>query len=174
MSSLSPLYLLFFLNPLVFKPQPFVPDFWNSARPKADAPLELEPPKLHVVSGSVTHHDGGPMHNLETLQERDSLPTVTVQADDTPANKGVGFWPDFWESLGLPRSFSISRSLSKAADLTSQTGEDESQHRSRPLTDEERKGLYILLGTIGGSWLVGGLIDRPTVVTEENDTRNQH
>jgi hypothetical protein len=150
--------------------QPYVPDFWDSARPMTDASLEPELPKLHVVSGSVTHYDGGPMYNLEKHQEGDS-PSTTIQADDPPAGKEVGFWADFWESLGLPRSFSVRRTLSEAGNLTI---EDESQTRSRPLTDEERKGFYILLGIIGGSWLVGGLVNRPTVVAEEHDTQNQH
>jgi len=152
---------------------PYVPDFWNSARPKSDAPLEPELPKLHVVSGSVTHYDGGPTYNLEKHQEGDS-PSTTVQADNPPASKEVGFWADFWESFGLPRSFRFRRTLSAAGNLAVRAGEDESQTRSRPLTNEERKGLYILLGIIGGSWLVGGLVNRPTVLAEEHDTQNQH
>lgn len=153
--------------------QPYVPDFWNSARPKTDAPLEPELPKVHVVSGSVTHYDGGPTYSLEKHQESDSLST-TVQADDPPPNEDVGFWPDLWESLGLPRSFSIRRTLSEAGNSAAQAGEDPSQTRSRPLTDEEKRGLYILLGIIGGSWLVGGFLTRPTVVAEEHDAQNQH
>lgn len=149
--------------------QPYVPDFWNSAQPKAVAPLEPELPKLHVVSGSATHYDGGPTYNLEKLQEGDSTST-TVQTDDPPASKG-GFWADFCESLGLPRSFSARRTLSS---LAARAEKDESQTQSRSLTDEERKGLYILLGILGGSWLVGGLVNRPTVVAEEHDTQNQH
>ncbi|KAF8559792.1 hypothetical protein OG21DRAFT_490356 [Imleria badia] len=153
---------------------PYVPDFWNSARPKADPPLEPELPKVHVVSGSVTHYDGGPTYNLEKPQESGSLST-TVQADDPPAtSKEVGFWAEFWESLGLPRSFSVRRTLSEAGNLAAQAGEDKSQTRSSPLTDEERKGLYILLGIVGGSWLVGGYLNRPTVVAEEYDAQNQH
>jgi len=125
-----------------------------------------------VVSGSATHYDGGPVYNLEKHQEGDSLST-TVQADDPPSSKEVGFWADFWESFGLPRSFSVSRTFSEAGNLAVHAGEHESQTRSRPLTDEERKGLYVLLGIIGGSWLVGGLVNRPTVVPEEYNTQTQ-
>ncbi|KAH0827160.1 hypothetical protein J3R83DRAFT_4851 [Lanmaoa asiatica] len=108
---------------------PYVPDFWNSAQPKAVAPLEPELPKLHVVSGSATHYDGGPTYNLEQHQEDDSLPETT-QADDPPASREIGFWADFWESLGLPRSFSARRPLSN---LTAQAGEDKFQSHSRPV-----------------------------------------
>lgn len=111
------------------------------------------------------------MYNLEKHQEGDS-PSTTVQADHPPASKEVGFWADFWESLGFPRSFSVRRTLSEAGNLATLPGEDEPQTRSRLLTNEERKGLYILLGIIGGSWLVGGLVNRPTVVAEEHDTQN--
>lgn len=110
------------------------------------------------------------MYNLEKHQEGDSLST-TVQADDPPSSKELGFRADFWESLGLPRSFSVSRTFSEASNLAVHAGQ--SQTRSRPLTDEERKGLYVLLGIIGGSWLVGGLVNRPTVVAEEYDTETQ-
>lgn len=127
---------------------------------------------MHVVSGSVTHYDGGPTYNLEKHQEGGS--PSTVQADDPSASKEVGFWADFWESFGLPRSFRFRRTLSEAGNLAAQAGEDEFQACSRSLTNEERKGLYILLGIIGGSWLVGGLVNRPTVVAEEHDTQKQH
>ncbi|KAG6376356.1 hypothetical protein JVT61DRAFT_2340 [Boletus reticuloceps] len=147
---------------------PYVPDFWNSARPTSDAPLEPAPPKLHVISGSVTHYDGGPTDHLEEHHEGDPLST-TVQASDSPASKEVGFRADFWESLGLPRSFSVRRTSSEAA----QAQEHGSQTRSRPLTDEERKGLYILLGIIGGSWLVAGFVNRPAVA-EVPETQDQH
>ncbi|KAG8217732.1 hypothetical protein J3R82DRAFT_5891 [Butyriboletus roseoflavus] len=149
---------------------PYVPDFWNSAQPKAVTPLEPELPKLHVVGGSATHYDGGPTYNLEKHQEGDSISPI-VQADNPPASKEVGIWADFCESLGLPRSFSARRTLSN---LAAQAGKDKSQTRSRSLTDEERKGLYILLSIVGGSWLVGGLVNRQTVVAEEHDTQNQH
>lgn len=150
--------------------QPYVPDFWNSAQLKVATPVEPELPKLHVVSGSATRYDGGPTYNLEKHQEDDST-SPTAQADDLPASKEVGFWADVCESLGLPRSFSAPRTLSN---LAAQAGKDGSQTHSRSLTDEERKGLYILLGIVGGSWLVGGLVNRQTVVAEEHDTQNQH
>lgn len=153
--------------------QPYVPDFWNSARSKPVVPLEPDLPKLHVVSGSPAHYVGGPTHNLEKHQE-DSSPSTIIQADDPPVSKQVGFWADFSESLGLPRSFSVRRTLSEASNLAAQTGKDESQTRSRPLTDEERNGLYILLGIVGGSWLVGALVNRPTVAAVEHDAQSQH
>lgn len=153
---------------------PYVPDFWDSARPMTSPPLEPERPKLHVVGGSATHYDGGPTHNLEKPQESDPS-SVTVQTDEHPAIKEARFWPEFWEGLGLPRSFSIRPSLSQASRLAAQSGEDEPRAQSRPLTGEERKGLYVLFGIVAGSWLVGGLVNRSTVtIAEEHDTRNQH
>ena len=150
--------------------QPYVPDFWNSARSNPDVPVEPELPKLHVVSGSVTHYDGGPMYNLEKHQE-DSSPSMTVQVDGPPVSSEAGFWADLWDSTGLPRSFSARRALSEARSLAAQ---HESQTSSRPLTDEERRGLYILLGILGGAWLVGRLVNRPTVVAEEHDIQTHH
>jgi len=155
-------------HPLRYLLQPYVPDFWDSARPTSDAPLEPAPPKLHVISGSATHYDGGPTHNLEEEHEGDP-PSTTVQAGNSPTSKQAGFRADFWESLGLPRSFSVRRTLSEAA----QAQEHASQTRSRPLTDQERKGLYILLGIIGGSWLVAGFVNRPAVA-EVHETQDQH
>ncbi|KAF8447720.1 hypothetical protein L210DRAFT_3501283 [Boletus edulis BED1] len=133
-------------------------------QPPPNPPVQV----LHVISGSVTHYDGGSAHNLEEHDEGDP-PSTTVQAGDSPASKEVGFKADFWETLGLPRSFSVRRTLSEAA----QVQEHGSQTRSRPLTDEEKKGLYILFGIIGGSWLVAGFVNRPAVA-EVPETQDQH
>ncbi|KAG9318693.1 hypothetical protein JVU11DRAFT_788 [Chiua virens] len=145
---------------------PYVPDFWDSACPSA--PLEPDLPKLHVVGGSVTHYGGGPTHHLENPEDS---PSTAVQAD-RPSNEEVRLRADFWQSLGLTRPFSVRRTLPEARNSAPQTGQDDFRASSRPLTDEERKGLYFLLGIIGGSWLIGGFVNRTSDVAEEHGTGN--
>ena len=122
---------------------------------------------MHVVGGSATHYDGGPTYNLEKLQE-DSSSSPTVQARDPSLSNNLGLWADFWESLGLPRSFSLRRSISEVGNLAADDGPSP---QLRPMTDDERKGLYILLGIVGASWLVGTLVNRPTASAEEHGTQ---
>ncbi|KAI0818782.1 hypothetical protein BC629DRAFT_1588115 [Irpex lacteus] len=49
---------------------PFVPDFWESSRVKAESapppPPESTPVKVLAVAGAATHIGGGPSHNLYT------------------------------------------------------------------------------------------------------------
>ncbi|KAF9246302.1 hypothetical protein BU15DRAFT_70405 [Melanogaster broomeanus] len=158
---------------------PYVPDFWDSAQPKTNIPSEPELPKLHVVSGSATQHVGGPTHDLETSQESLTLPPTTINADEPPSSK-VGLWTDVLDDLGLPRSFSVRRSLCEAG--TSVMGALKNrgnghQTHSRPLNKDERMGLYVLLGMIAGSWVIGGIVNRTPpapVMEEERGTQDKH
>ncbi|KIK96239.1 hypothetical protein PAXRUDRAFT_826185 [Paxillus rubicundulus Ve08.2h10] len=156
---------------------PYVPDFWDSARPREDIPCKPELPKLHVVSGSATHHGGGPTHNLEEHQEGHTLPPTTINADEPPSSK-VGVWADVLDDIGLPRSFSVRHALREAGASVVEAVKDRGnayRTSSRPLDNDERMGLYVLLGLVVGSWIVGGVVNRAApAVKEENSTRVEH
>lgn len=48
--------------------------------------------------------------------------------------------------------------------------------RSRPLTSAETKGLYALLGILAGSWIIGGIVNRPpsTPAEEQQHLEDGH
>ncbi|KAI0690566.1 hypothetical protein BC835DRAFT_1417689 [Cytidiella melzeri] len=76
---------------------PFVPDFWESSRVKAESapppPPELTPVKVLAVAGAATHHGGGPSHNLYTPTSQTAAET-TVKGDTSSASgsEAGGAW----------------------------------------------------------------------------------
>ncbi|KAI5981733.1 hypothetical protein EDD15DRAFT_2409563 [Pisolithus albus] len=124
--------------------QPYLPDYWDSARSNATSmDPDPEPPKLHVVGGAITHHDGGPTHHLEKPSEIGTVQPATPVADDVIVIKSANLQELFTE-LGIPTTI---RLRPRVVDATV----DESPIRSRPLTNEERTGVYTLLGILVGS-----------------------
>ncbi|KAF9227659.1 hypothetical protein BS17DRAFT_774113 [Gyrodon lividus] len=158
---------------------PYVPDFWDSARPRANIPSAPGLPKLHVISDSATHHGGGPTHNLEEHQEGPALPSTTTNADE-PSSSKVGFWVDVLDELSLPGSFNVRRCLSAVGTSVVEGVKNRGnghQMSSRPLNNDERRGLYVFLGIIVGSWVVGGVVNRAPpapAVKEEHGTQDKH
>ncbi|KIJ69275.1 hypothetical protein HYDPIDRAFT_105876 [Hydnomerulius pinastri MD-312] len=143
---------------------PYVPDFWDSARPSPKTLTELEPPKLHVVSGTGTHPDGGPTHNLEKHDDGHTLPPTAFDVAEPPSDN-VGFWRDLLDDMGFPKSFSVRPAVESVQDRGS-----EPQNYSRPLNGEEKTGLYVLLGILAGSWVVGGIVNpAPAAPVEEEE-----
>lgn len=91
--------------------KPFVPDFWDSSRVKAESAPQASgssTPKMIAVAGDATHHGGGPSHKVYVPSES----PATGAQDATPA--------------------------------------------SRPLTRDEARGVWVLLGLLAGSWLAAG------------------
>ncbi|KIJ16925.1 hypothetical protein PAXINDRAFT_180143 [Paxillus involutus ATCC 200175] len=158
---------------------PYVPDFWDSARPREDIPSEPGLPKLHVIGGSAIHHGGGPTHNLEEPQEGHTVPLATINADEAPSTK-VGLWADVLDDLGLPRSFSVRQSLREAGTSVVEAVKDRGngyRTSSRALNNDERMGLYVLLGLTVGSWVVGGAVNGAApapAVKEEHSSQDKH
>ncbi|KAI6005625.1 hypothetical protein EDD15DRAFT_2566605 [Pisolithus albus] len=143
---------------------PYLPDFWDSA--KSNATLtdpDPEPPKLHVVGGAVTHHDGGPTHHLEKPSEIGTVQPAAPVADDVIVIKSANLQELFTE-LGIPTTI---RLRPRVVDATV----DESPIRSRPLTNEERTGVYALLGILVGSWVLGGILSPRPEVEDESPSR---
>ncbi|OCH94943.1 hypothetical protein OBBRIDRAFT_788681 [Obba rivulosa] len=83
---------------------PFLPDFWDSSRVKAEsapqAPETSTNPKMIAVAGDSTHPGGGPLHNVYVPSNSGSPPDGQGSAPPsrslTPEEKrGV------WQLLGL-------------------------------------------------------------------------
>ena len=147
--------------------QPFLPDFDSSQARTADAihhgPTSEAPRrKVLVVAGAATHHAGGPSYGPSHHSEVDDDHGV-----HEPAAPKTGFWGDVIADLGLSPSFAASASLIKARDTVSSVAKSvweptqakQQPSLSRPLNADEARGVWILLGILGGSWLAGGLFD---------------
>jgi hypothetical protein len=119
---------------------------------------------LHVVSGSATHPDGGPTYNLEKPHEVEGIEQTTSEAHSEPTGEH-GFFRGLADDLGLPRSFRVGQSVSNVVQAVKEKGPDINV-KSRPLTDEERKGVWVLIGLLAGSWIVGGWVNRPPPAQE--------
>ncbi|KAH7910181.1 hypothetical protein BJ138DRAFT_139797 [Hygrophoropsis aurantiaca] len=154
-------------------PIPSLADSWDSAQRKPTAQHASEAqPKIHVVSGSATHHGGGPTHGLENGHEAaahadaDALTTLT-------ASGSAGLLRGLGDDLGLPRAIRLRPDTRDQV----QTGDVE-----RPLDGEERKGVWVLLGLLGGSWLLGGYVNGApadkgstgAVTPADTDSSSQH
>ncbi|KAI6103385.1 hypothetical protein F5141DRAFT_1130262 [Pisolithus sp. B1] len=145
---------------------PYLPDFWDSARSNSTfTEPDPEPPKLHVVGGAVTHHDGGPTHHLEKHSEVGTIQSATTVADDVIVIKSA-YLQELFADLGIPTTIR----LRPVVDTTVV----ESPVRSRPLTSEETKGVYALLGILVGSWVLGGILSPRSEVVDESPIGEQH
>lgn len=113
--------------------------------------MSAEPdlPKLHVVGGAATHHDGGPTHHLKKLSEADT--TQLTQA--TVTNRAVvvkpGYLRDVFVDLDIPTTIRLRPVVDPAV--------VEEPTESRSLTRDESTGLYVLLGVFVGSWVLAGI-----------------
>lgn len=149
---------------------PFVPDFWDSSSPKPE-PIEPSHPKLHVVSGSATHPDGGPTYNLEKPQDAVVIEEVVVIEPEGQAKPAIdsGLFRDLASDLGLPRSFRAGEAVSNVVRAAKEQGPDV-HAKSRPLNNEQTRGVWVLLGLLAGSWIVGGWVNRARSVPEVHGT----
>lgn len=176
----------------LYTQQPFVPDFWESSRVKHEAaptPTPTEPglPKIVVVAGTSTHAAGGPTYNLAQADEFTSPPSSSSSSSSSSATsasesasggkKLTGLWADIAEDLGLPTTFRLPRVGSVAADAEKALADslpDESTvgrqgsgaSYERRLDKEEKRGVWVLLGLLGGSWLAGGIFSRSSAFGE--------
>ncbi|KAG1905794.1 uncharacterized protein F5891DRAFT_626721 [Suillus fuscotomentosus] len=149
---------------------PFVPDFWDSSSPKPE-PIEPSHPKLHVVSGSATHPDGGPTYNLEKPQDAVVIEEVVVIEPESQSKPAIesGLFRDLADDLGLQRSFQVGQAVSNVVRAAKEQGPD-LHAKSRPLNNEQARGVWVLLGLLAGSWIVGGWVNRARSVPEVPST----
>ncbi|OSX65288.1 hypothetical protein POSPLADRAFT_1032096 [Postia placenta MAD-698-R-SB12] len=150
---------------------PFLPDLWDSSRIQAEsAPkspsVEEELPKMVAVAGSVTHHGGGPTYNLSNTEADDLFSSSASHTGPS------GFWRDVAEDLNLPTSLNLpnaangAKALFDIAEKTETSSVRETSH-SRTLDSDEKKGVWVLLSLLGGSWLAAGFL-QPTPAFAEN------
>ncbi|KAI0636926.1 hypothetical protein C8Q77DRAFT_1095173 [Trametes polyzona] len=138
-------------------PIPFLPDFWDSSKvKKADAPQEPGPsskPKVITVAGDITHHGGGPSHNLYSPS-----PSSSSSPQKAPTSVLGQLAASMAEDLSLPTSFQRPAPTEAQYDVAQKTetsgGQDKSY--SRTLDKDEKAGVWVLLGLFAGSWLAAG------------------
>jgi hypothetical protein len=94
----------------------------------------------------------------------EGIEQTTSEAHSEPAGEH-GFFRGLADDLGLPRSFRVGQSVSNVVQAAKEKGPDINV-KSRPLTDEERKGVWVLIGLLAGSWIVGGWVNRPPPAQE--------
>jgi hypothetical protein len=142
-------------------PKPFVPDFWDSKAKTAAAEAATqspEPPLPKVVTAAAegTFPGGGPSSRIYQ-------PSETLKAFKESGKQNAA------KTSGTD-SNSLSK-LSSLANLTSSSGkwatsedfiskpsaEREVRGAKKKLNHEEVRGLYVLLGIVGGGWLLGAI-----------------
>lgn len=113
-----------------------------------------------LVAGPDTHA-APPSHNLYQSAEHRGTP-----ASESEEKGPASFWRELGNDLGLPASWGTPRSLAEAEEAvisaalltTENVSRPEIELEKRKLTSEEQWGVYTLLGLLGGSWLLGGLL----------------
>lgn len=120
-----------------------------------------------VVAGAATHHGGGPSHGLHDGNESSDRHEhaqgfeAASESKSKPTTSG-GIWRDLADDIGLPtelRAGKLTEGQQAAFDSlieTTNTTHDDKTH-SRNLDKDEQRGVWILLGLLGGSWLLGGV-----------------
>lgn len=140
--------------------QPFVPDFWESSKNKDPEPIqEVTTPKLVLASGESTYHGGGPSLNLYQYPVE---PSESGSSQALKSSGTGGIFADMVDDLGLsgfrflPKA-DLKLQAEMVDSLTYHATTPAQKEFSRSLDEDERKGLWVLLGIIGGGWLLGGL-----------------
>ncbi|KAL4067972.1 hypothetical protein V8B97DRAFT_1379450 [Scleroderma yunnanense] len=146
---------------------PYLPDFWESANPKPRVSAEPDLPKVHVVGGAATHHDGGPTHHLEKLSEADTVqPTATII--DRAIVVKSGYLREVFVDLDIPTTIRLRPVVDPTA--------VEEPIESRSLRPDEVRGLYVLLGILVGSWVLASVLypRPPNAAVEDHPVEDKH
>ncbi|KAI0079886.1 hypothetical protein K474DRAFT_1769806 [Panus rudis PR-1116 ss-1] len=148
-------------------PIPFVPDFWDSSRVKAESSKQAtEPlnPTVLAVAGDATHISASPVHSVLTGEQG---PEIEKSKDTSRTT----FFEDLAEDLYLPTSFKLPGAVEseniRKADLptTTNTSAGQEVDHTRTLDKEERKGVWAFFGVIFGSFVVASVLEAsPSVV----------
>lgn len=121
-----------------------------------------------AVAGSATHHGGGPTHSLSNSE------VETLAGASAPEAGPSGFWRGLAEDLNLPTSLKLpnvakqSEALFNVAEKTETSGGQEKTY-SRTLDRDEVRGLWLLLGLLGGSWVAAGVFKAPSAFAENTE-----
>lgn len=108
----------------------------------------LTMPKVVTAASPVTHLGGGPSSNAYEPPSGQSQPVHEASAQASGVLGGLA------QEIGFPSTAEITESLAKITDPASAPR----LPKSRDLTEEDKKGLWILLGLIAGGWIAGGLL----------------
>lgn len=79
----------------------------------------------------------------------------------------TGFWQDVADDIGLPTSWKreqlTDRQKAVLDSLLEKTGTSNAREKdhSRKLDKDEVKGVWVLVGLLAGSWVLGGLANGP-------------
>lgn len=137
--------------------KPFIPDNYNSHR-------QSHAPQLTEVKGTTAGLEFSTASHPSTLPEGGpSLAAVSQSDSSSPTHgkqvSGTAFTPDNVSDMAqkLRDLWPTSLSVSKSPSSKHQIFEPE----DRPLSDEERGGLYKLIGLVSLGWLLGGVFGPP-------------
>lgn len=153
--------------------KPFVPDFWDSSRVKAESapqePAEPTSPSFIAVAGDTTHISVSPSYTdyaePEPAEDSATSPTVHTFFQDVAEDLF------FTTSLKFPQLRQPKPVAEDVPQITTSTGTQHTDY-SRTLDDDERKGVWVLLGLLTGSWIVAGFLKRSSVLGE--DSKGKH
>lgn len=136
-----------------------MPDFWDSSKVKrAAVPRELEPPlkpKVITVAGEATHHGGGPSHNLYAPSSSSSSTSTPPKVPKSALGQLAASWA---HDLSLPTTFKVPTVSMSEYDIAQKTETSGGQGRtySRTLDQDEKTGVWVILGLFASSWIAAG------------------
>lgn len=120
-----------------------------------------------TVSSAATHGDGGPQHALHETVDSGNIDDVSdASASASSSTKGDYLLPTLSiADLGILRALggvdSAGLGLADAIKFPSLRGGKEYKGEGeRPMSYDEKKGVWILAGILGGGFLLGDLVTR--------------
>jgi hypothetical protein len=94
---------------------------------------------------------------------------VIEPEDQTKPAIESGLFRELANDLGLPWGFRVGEAISNVVRAAKEQGPD-LHAKSRPLNNEQTRGVWVLLGLLAGSWIVGGWVNRARSVPEAHGT----
>jgi len=146
---------------------PFVPDFWNSQRVKAEsAPPPVEEPSTPTVISVAGDHPFISNNPSEALDAE-----IEIEFEPRRDTTKTTVWQDIVEDLAIPTTFRPPVSdLSQLGDyipeVTGRSGRGERDY-SRTLDKDEVRGVWVLVGLLTGSWLAAGIFQSKSEFAEK-------
>ena len=141
--------------------KPFVPDFWDSKAKTAAAEAETRPsepplPKVITAAAENTFPGGGPSSRI--YQSSETIKVFKEGGKQTTAETS-GVLSNSLSKLSSLANLASSWGRQPASEefVAKPSAEHEVGDAKRGLNHEEVRGLYVLLGIVGGGWLLGAI-----------------